>query len=82
MQLAEVNCTWTKFLYYVFVLLTSSVLRLSPHVPMYGNDMKKRKDGGEGHVSCIQQEAKIFKLRCSRLRPIDSPGFFLASKLN
>ena len=52
MQLARVDCTWTEFACYVFVLLTSSILRLSPHVLMYGNDMRKRQDGGEVHVSC------------------------------
>ena len=71
-----------EFLCYVFVLLTFSILRLSPHTLMYGKDMRKKKDGGEAHVSCSQQEAKILKLRCPRPRPIDSPGSFLASKLN
>ena len=82
MQLAKVNCTWTEFACYVFVLLTSSILRLSPHVLMYGNDMRNRKDGGEAHGSCSQQETKLLKLRCPRPRPIDSPGSFLALKLN
>ena len=66
MELAKVECTWTEFVCYVFVLLTSSIRRLTPHVLMYGNDMRKRKNGGEAHVSCSQQEAKILKLRCPR----------------
>ena len=73
MQLAKVDCTWTEFACYIFVLFTSSILRLSPRVLMYGNDMRKRKDGEEAHVSCSQKEAKILKLRCPRPRPIDSP---------
>ena len=82
MQLAKVDCTWIEFSCYVFVLLTSSILRLSAHVLMYDNDMKKRKDSGEAHVSYSQQEANILKLRCPRPRHIFvSPGF-LASKLN
>ena len=82
MQLAKVDCTWTEFPCYVFVLLTSLILRLSPHVLKYGNDMRKRKDGGEAHVSCSQKEDKILKLCCPRPRPIHSPGSFLASKLS
>ena len=62
MQLAKVHCIcWTELACYVSMLLTSSFLRLSPHVLMYGNDMRKRKDGGEAHVSCNQKEAKILK---------------------
>ena len=76
MQLAKADCTWTEFSCYAFVLLTSSILRLCPHVLMYGNDIRKRKDSGEARVSCSQQEAKILKLRCPRPRPVDSPGSF------
>ena len=70
MQLAKFDCTWIEFACYVFALLKSSILRLSAHVLMHDNDTRKRKDSGEAHVSCSQQEAKILKLRCPRPRPI------------
>ena len=70
MQPAKIDYTWIEFACYVFVLLTSSVLTLSAHVLMYDNDMRKRKDSGEAHVSYSQQESKTLKLHCPKPRPI------------